>query len=199
MKFICIGKNYAEHVKEMGWKDDHEIALFMKPETAWCKDKHVPYPDFSKDLQYETELVIQVNQTLKNVSEQQALSSIEKISVGIDFTARDIQMELKKKGMPWEKSKSFDNSAVIGKWHSFHPGKEYEFSLQINNKEVQRGHSGMMIVHFAQLVAEASKYFTIHPEDIIFTGTPQNVGSVHKGDVLAGYLENEKVFEITIV
>jgi 2-keto-4-pentenoate hydratase/2-oxohepta-3-ene-1,7-dioic acid hydratase in catechol pathway len=198
MKFICIGKNYSDHVKEMGWKDDHEIALFMKPESAWCKNNEVPYPHFSKDLQHELELIIQVNKPLKNVTASEAIKSIEKISVGIDFTARDIQMELKKKGMPWEKSKSFDNSAVVGKWKKFNPDVHYEFHLEINGKEIQRGNSKNMIVNFAQLLAEASKYFTIMPEDIVFTGTPQNVGSVHVGDVLVGYLENEALFEIKI-
>ncbi|MCX7728575.1 MAG: fumarylacetoacetate hydrolase family protein [Bacteroidia bacterium] len=199
MKFICVGKNYAEHVKEMGWKDEQEIVLFMKPESAWCKDKHIFYPSFTNDLQYETELIIQVNQPLKNVNEQDALQSIQKISVGIDFTARDIQTELKKKGMPWEKAKSFDNSAVVGEWRPFHPNKNYEFFLRINSKEVQRGNSFMMMVSFAQLVAEISKYFTIYPDDVIFTGTPQHVGKVHKGDVLEGYMNNEKLFEIKMM
>ncbi len=199
MKFICIGKNYSEHVKEMGWKDDHEIVLFMKPETAWCKTCEVPYPAFSSHLQYESEIVIQVNKVLQNVSKEDALKHIEKISVGIDFTARDIQIELKKKGMPWEKSKSFDGSAVVGVWKAFDKTKEYEFHLELNDKEVQRGNSREMIVPFAELVAVASQYFTIYPEDMIFTGTPQNVGDVKKGDVLKGYLENENVFEVKII
>lgn len=199
MKFICIGKNYSEHVKEMGWKDDHEIALFMKPESAWCKSDELKYPSFTQDLQYETELIIKVNQPLKNVDEQQALGSIDKISVGIDFTARDIQKNLKQKGMPWEISKSFDNSAVVGTWKKFDASKtSYEFYLTINGKEVQRGNSSQMLVSFAQLLSIASKYFTINPEDVIFTGTPQNVGGVKIGDVLCGFLENEKVFEVKI-
>jgi len=197
MKFICVGKNYSEHVKEMGWKDN-EIVFFMKPESAWCKSSEVSYPSFTNDLQYELELIIQVNKPLKNVSEIEAISSIEKISVGIDFTARDIQMELKKKGMPWEISKSFDNSAVVGKWKKFKPNVHYEFHLEKNGKEIQRGNSQNMIVNFGQLLSEASKYFTIMPEDIVFTGTPQNVGSVYVGDVLVGYLENEALFEIKI-
>ncbi|GAB4447622.1 MAG: fumarylacetoacetate hydrolase family protein [Bacteroidia bacterium] len=198
MKFICIGKNYSEHVKEMGWKDDHEIALFMKPESAWCKSKEVTYPAFSNDLQYETELIIQVGEKLKNADKTTCLNAIQRISVGIDFTARDIQKKLKEKGMPWEKAKSFDNSAVVGEWRNF-MNKDYEFFLLLNDKEVQRGNSRMMMVHFADLLSEASKYFTIYPEDIIFTGTPQNVGSVKKGDVLKGFLENEQVFEVRIV
>lgn len=199
MKFICVGKNYAEHVKEMGWKNDHEIALFMKPESAWCKSNTLTYPGFTEDLQYETELILQTNRILKNADEHTALQSIQKISVGIDFTARDIQMHLKKKGMPWEKSKSFDNSAIVGQWKSFEPHKKYEFHLLVNDTEVQRGNSNMMMVNFAQLVSEISKYFTIYPEDIIFTGTPQNVGGVKVGDHLKGFLENEMVFEIKIV
>lgn len=198
MKFICIGKNYSEHVKEMGWKDDHEIALFMKPESAWCKSKELPYPAFSNDLQYETELIIQVGEKLKNADKTTCLSAIQRISVGIDFTARDIQKKLKEKGMPWEKAKSFDNSAVVGEWKNFND-KDYEFFLLLNDKEVQRGNSRMMMVHFAELLSEASKYFTINPEDIVFTGTPQNVGSVKKGDVLKGFLENEQVFEVQII
>lgn len=199
MKFICIGKNYSEHVKEMGWKDDHEIVLFMKPRSAWCKTNEVPYPAFTNNLQYETELILQVNTTLQNATPEECLKHIEKISVGIDFTARDIQMYLKQKGMPWEKSKSFDNSAVTGMWKKFEPNKHYLFSLQKNGQEVQKGNSADMIVSFAQLVSEASKYFTIQPEDIIFTGTPQNVGEVKKGDVLKGFLEKEEVFEVRIV
>lgn len=199
MKFICIGKNYSEHVKEMGWKDDHEIVLFMKPESAWCKSNKVPYPPFSADLQYETELILQVSKPLRKVRSTEALAAIDKISVGIDFTARDIQKDLKAKGMPWEKSKSFDNSAVVGEWRIFQPDKNYEFYLHLNHQEVQRGNSKNMIVSFAELLAEASKYFTIMPEDVIFTGTPQNVGSVHKGDILEGYLENEKLFVIEII
>lgn len=193
MKFICIGKNYSEHIKEMGWKDDHEIALFMKPESAWCKSKELPYPAFSNDLQYETELIIQVSEKLKNADKITCLNAIQRISVGIDFTVRDVQKKLKEKGMPWEKAKSFDNSAVVGEWKSF-SDKDYEFFLLINDREVQRGNSKMMMVHFADLLSEASKYFTIYPEDIVFTGTPQNVGSVKKGDVLKGFLENEQVF-----
>ncbi len=200
MKFICIGKNYSEHVKEMGWKDNHEIALFMKPESAWCKSEFVKYPSFTQDLQYETELIIKVNQTLKEADVHKSLKSIDKISVGIDFTARDLQMDLKKKGMPWEKSKSFDDSAVVGAWKKFDVSKTaYEFYLTINDKEVQHGLSSQMLVSFAQLLSIASKFFTINPEDIIFTGTPQNVGSVKVGDVLCGFLENEKVFEVKIV
>lgn len=198
MKFICIGKNYSAHIKEMGWKDE-EIVLFMKPESAWCKSNEVPYPNFSKDMQYETELIIRVNKPLSRVCVDEALMCIEHISVGIDFTARDIQMELKKKGMPWEKSKSFDNSAVVGTWRKFEKSKVYEFYLEINGEEVQRGVSSAMLVSFGALVAEASRYFTIFPEDILFTGTPQNVGSVHKGDVLCGFLENEKVLEVKII
>ncbi|MEW6774418.1 MAG: fumarylacetoacetate hydrolase family protein [Bacteroidota bacterium] len=198
MKFICIGKNYSEHIKEMGWKDDHEIALFMKPESAWCKSKELPYPAFSNDLQYETELIIQVSEKLKNADKITCLNAIQRISVGIDFTVRDVQKKLKEKGMPWEKAKSFDNSAVVGEWKSF-SDKDYEFFLLINDREVQRGNSKMMMVHFADLLSEASKYFTIYPEDIVFTGTPQNVGSVKKGDVLKGFLENEQVFEVQII
>lgn len=198
MKVICIGKNYSEHVKEMGWKDDHEIALFIKPDTALCRSQKVPYPLFSNDLQYELELVIRVNKTLKQVSTEEALNSISQITVGIDFTARDIQLHLKKNGMPWEKSKSFDNSAITGEWRNFDKNKNYEFWLLINDKERQRGNSKMMLVSFARLLSEASRYFTIYPEDAIFTGTPQNIGSVHKGDVLKGYLEGEKLFEIII-
>lgn len=200
MKFICIGKNYSEHVKEMGWKDDHEIVLFMKPESAWCQTQAIKYPSFTQDLQYETELIIKVNQTLKNADVHKSLKSIDKISVGIDFTARDVQKRLKQKGMPWEISKSFDNSAVVGVWKNFDSSKtSYEFFLTLNDREVQRGNSTQMIVSFAQLLSIASQYFTINPEDIIFTGTPQNVGSVKVGDVLCGFLENEKVFEVKII
>ena len=199
MKFICIGKNYSEHVKEMGWKDDHDIILFMKPETAWCKSNEVPYPTFTKDLQYEIELIIQVKQTLKNASVEKALESIDKISVGIDFTARDIQVQLKKKGMAWEISKSFDNSAVVGEWRTFDKNKTYHFHLERNGIVVQQGSSNQMMVSFAELLSKASEYFTILPEDIVFTGTPANVGSVYKNDVLSGYLENEKLFEIKII
>lgn len=199
MKFICIGKNYSDHVKEMGWKDDHEIVLFMKPETAWCKSNEVPYPAFTKDLQYEIELIIQVNKPLKNVSVEKALECIDKISVGIDFTARDIQTQLKKKGMAWEISKSFDNSAIVGEWRNFDKTKTYHFHLEQNGVLVQQGSSNQMIVSFAELLSKASEYFTILPEDIVFTGTPANVGSVYKNDVLSGYLENEKLFEIKII
>jgi 2-keto-4-pentenoate hydratase/2-oxohepta-3-ene-1,7-dioic acid hydratase in catechol pathway len=199
MKFICIGKNYSEHVKEMGWKDDHDIVLFMKPETAWCKSNEVPYPTFTKDLQYEIELIIQVKQTLKNASVEKALESIDKISVGIDFTARDIQVQLKKKGMAWEISKSFDNSAVVGEWRTFDKNKTYHFHLERNGIVVQQGSSNQMMVSFAELLSKASEYFTILPEDIVFTGTPANVRSVYKNDVLSGYLENEKLFEIKII
>jgi len=199
MKFICIGKNYSEHVKEMGWKDDHDIVLFMKPETAWCKSNEVPYPTFTKELQYEIELIIQVKQTLKNASVEKALESIDKISVGIDFTARDIQVQLKKKGMAWEISKSFDNSAVVGEWRTFDKNKTYHFHLERNGIVVQQGSSNQMMVSFAELLSKASEYFTILPEDIVFTGTPANVGSVYKNDVLSGYLENEKLFEIKII
>lgn len=199
MKLICIGKNYAAHIKEMGWKDNHEIALFMKPETALCKNNIVHYPSFSKDFQHEIELIIQVGRILKNCTIEEALKSIVRISVGIDFTARDIQKKLKDKGMPWEISKSFDESAIVGEWRSFHPEKTYGFWLEVNGKERQRGDSSMMIASFSQVLQEASRYFTIYPDDVIFTGTPEGVNSVSRGDVLCGFLDGEKLFEYRVL
>ncbi len=199
MKIICIGKNYTEHVKEMGWQNNFSPALFLKPSSALCLSDKVPFPLFTKDLHHEIELVIKTNKILSNASLEDCSAAIEKITVGIDFTARDLQSQLKKDGMPWEKAKAFDNSAVIGTLEDFNPTLVYNFSLNINGKEIQKGNSTQMILNFAQVLQEASKYFTINPEDYIFTGTPQNVSSVKPNDILQGYLNNKKLFGIKIV
>ena len=202
MKIICIGRNYAEHAKELGNDIPEEPVIFMKPKNALLQG-HTPfyYPEFTNELHYECELVLRVCKNGKFITENQAPDYYNAISVGLDFTARDIQDEHKKKGLPWEKAKSFDNSAVLGKLINITPSFKrtgIKFSLKMNGNTVQQGNSDDMIFSFNSIIAHISNYFSLNIGDLIYTGTPAGVGECVVGDELEGFLGNEKLFELTI-
>ncbi|MDQ6814568.1 MAG: fumarylacetoacetate hydrolase family protein [Bacteroidota bacterium] len=202
MKIFCVGRNYVEHAKELGNAVPEEPVIFMKPKTALLQS-HTPfyYPEFSNELHYEVELVLRVSKNGKYVAERHASKYYNAISVGIDFTARDVQAELKKKGLPWEKAKAWDNSAIIGQWKDLTADllkNPFRFSLKKNGEEVQNGISTDMIFTFDQVVANISNYFSLNIGDLIYTGTPAGVGECVVGDVLEGFLEDQRLFELEI-
>ncbi len=202
MKIFCVGRNYADHAKELGNAVPEEPVIFMKPKSALLQP-NVPfyYPEFTNELHYEAELVLRVSKNGKYIPEQHAAKYVDAITVGIDFTARDIQAELKKKGLPWEKAKAWDQSAVVGKWLPLQPDmlkKTIEFSMTKNGETVQQGKSDHMIFPFQHIIAHISQYFSLNIGDLIFTGTPQGVGECVVGDVLEGYYTNERVFQLEI-
>ncbi len=202
MKIFCVGRNYAEHAKELGNAIPEDPVIFMKPKSALLQS-HTPfyYPEFSNELHYEAELVLHISKNGRYIQEKQASRYYNKISIGIDFTARDIQTELKKKGLPWEKAKSWDNSAVVGDWVDITPdmlNNPINFSLYNNKKLVQQGKSSDMIFSFDHIVAHISNYFSLNIGDLVFTGTPAGVGECVVGDVLEGFFEKNKMFEVEI-
>jgi 2-keto-4-pentenoate hydratase/2-oxohepta-3-ene-1,7-dioic acid hydratase in catechol pathway len=202
MKIFCVGRNYAEHAKELGNAVPEEPVIFMKPKSALLQS-HTPfyYPEFCNELHYEAELVLRISKNGRYIQERHASQYYSAITVGIDFTARDIQAELKKKGLPWEKAKAWDNSAVIGKWTELTSDmlkKPINFSFNKNGEVVQQGISSQMIFSFDQVIANISTYFSLNIGDLIFTGTPAGVGECVVGDVLEGFLEKEKMFELEV-
>lgn len=202
MKIFCVGRNYSDHAKELNNAIPDEPVIFMKPKSALLQ-AHTPfyYPEFTNELHYECELVLRICKNGKYIQEKFANKYYDAISAGIDFTARDIQNELKAKGLPWEKAKAWDNSAVIGKWLPFTSLKnkrEIDFSLQKNQETVQNGNSADMLYDFDSLVAYISNYFSLNIGDVVFTGTPAGVGEVVVGDELEGFVEKESVFKLEV-
>jgi 2-keto-4-pentenoate hydratase/2-oxohepta-3-ene-1,7-dioic acid hydratase in catechol pathway len=202
MKIFCVGRNYADHAKELGNAVPEEPVIFMKPKSALLQP-HTPfyYPEFCNELHYEVELVLRISKNGKYIQERHAPKYYNAITVGIDFTARDIQTELKSKGLPWEKAKAWDNSAVTGKWIDLTPEmlrKPIHFSLLNNGNTVQNGDSSKMIFSFDRVVENISKYFSLNIGDLIFTGTPAGVGECVVGDMLEGYLGKEKMFDLEV-
>jgi acylpyruvate hydrolase len=202
MKIICIGRNYIDHAKELNHEVPTEPVFFIKPETAIPIGK-LPffYPDFSMEIHYEAELVLRVCRLGKNISEKFAMSYIDAISVGIDFTARDIQRKLSEKGLPWEAAKAFDGSAPVGHFKLFEDmelEKGINFHFELNGKTVQKANSKEMIFSFEQIIAHVSKYVTLKQGDYIFTGTPAGVGPVNIGDKLTAFLEGDKVLQVSV-
>lgn len=202
MKILAIGQNYVEHNKELNSKNPTEPVVFMKPDTALLKNnKPFFIPDFTDELHYETELIVKINRLGKNIAKKYAHRYYAEIGLGVDFTARDIQRKLKSNGHPWEISKAFDKSAVIG---NFIPVSEIsdvqniDFHLDINGKTVQQGNSKDMIFPVDELIAYTSKFFTLKIGDILFTGTPVGVGKVQVGDRLEGYIFDQKMFDFKI-
>ena len=198
MKIICIGRNYLAHVKELDNALPTEPMFFMKPDTALLAlGEPFPYPDFSKEIHYETELVLRICKSGKAIDEKKASEYYDAITVGIDFTARDLQSQCKVKGHPWEIAKAFDYSAPIGEFKKIselnHP-EDIAFGMKLNGEWVQQGHSHDMIFSFDKIIAHVSRFVTLNEGDIVFTGTPQGVGEVHVGDKLELFLENEFVF-----
>ncbi len=202
MKIFCVGRNYADHAKELGNAVPEEPVIFMKPKTALLQP-NTPfyYPEFSNELHYEVELILRIAKNGKYIPENQASKYYDAISVGIDFTARDVQANLKKKGLPWEKAKAWDNSAVAGNWILLSNemlANPIHFSLNKNGEQVQLGDTRDMIFSFDHIVSHISQYFSLNIGDMIYTGTPAGVGECVSGDVLVGYLETQKMFELEI-
>ncbi len=202
MKFLCIGRNYVEHAKELGNEVPEEPVIFMKPKSALLQN-NMPfyYPAFTNELHYECEVVLRISKNGKHISEENAHQYYDAISVGIDFTARDIQSELKKKGLPWEKAKAWDNSAVLGKWNTIAADldrKNMLFSMKKNGELVQSGNTRDMIHSFDQIIAHVSNFFSLNIGDVIFTGTPKGVGECSVGDELEGFLGDESMFKIKV-
>ena len=202
MKIICIGRNYANHIEELKNERPSEPVVFMKPDSAILLKQH-PFviPEFSEDIHHEIELIVKISKVGKYIEPKFAHKYYDEISVGIDFTARYLQAKLKAKGLPWEKAKAFDGSAVIG---DFLPKSQFvslenvNFELKNNNTTVQKGNSSMMMWNIDELVSYVSQFFTLKIGDIIFTGTPEGVAAVKPNDVLEGFLEGKKLFRIQI-
>lgn len=202
MKIICIGRNYADHIKELDNERPDEPVIFMKPDTAVVQ-KQFPFviPEFSNDVHHEVEVLVKINKVGKYIDAKFAHKYYDEVGLGIDFTARDLQSKLKVKGLPWEKAKAFDGSAVVG---DFIPKTEFadlqniNFELTNNGEVVQKGNTSDMLFTIDELIANVSQYFTLRTGDIIFTGTPQGVAAVKDGDVLEGSIEGKKLFRIQV-
>lgn len=203
MRIFAIGRNYAEHIKELNNERPDEPVIFTKPDTAILRN-NAPfyYPDFSKDVHHEVELVLRVCKEGKNIDEKFALKYIDAIGIGIDFTARDLQQKAKDKGLPWDIAKGFNGSAPISDKFlpigDFSDLKKIGFHLTINGEVRQQGDTSLMLFSFEYILSYLSKFFTLRTGDLIFTGTPKGVGPVKVGDRLAAYIENEKLLEFDV-
>ena len=202
MKIICIGRNYPQHAEELGNEKPESPVVFLKPDTSIIQ-KSFPFyiPPFSDQIHHEVEVVVKINRIGKYIEEKFAHKYYQQIGLGIDFTARDLQQNLKEKGLPWEKAKAFDGSALIGIWFekdNFTDLKQLDFELVKNGATVQKGNTSEMLWSIDALIAEASRFFTLKIGDVIFTGTPAGVAPVAENDVLEGYLGEEKAFKIKI-
>lgn len=202
MKIICIGRNYTNHIEELKNERPAEPVVFMKPDSAVLLKQH-PFviPEFSEDVHHEIEIIVKINKVGKYIEPKFAHKYYDEISVGIDFTARDLQEKLKAKGLPWEKAKAFDGSAVIGDFlpkSQFVSLKNITFELTNNNITVQKGNTSLMLWDIDELISYVSQFFTLKIGDIIFTGTPAGVAAVKPDDVLEGFLEGQKLFRIQI-
>jgi 2-keto-4-pentenoate hydratase/2-oxohepta-3-ene-1,7-dioic acid hydratase in catechol pathway len=203
MKIICIGRNYVAHAEELGNEVPDAPMIFMKPPTALLLDnKPMYYPDFTKDLNYEGELVLKICKNGRHVQPEFADSYYESIGFGIDFTARDLQQKCKDKGHPWEIAKAFDHSAVLSKefisTKDFRDLSAIQFEMILNDKVVQKGDSSLMIYSFNDIICYASRFFRLQVGDYIFTGTPAGVGPVVRGDILTGMIEGKKMLSCEI-
>lgn len=202
MKLICIGRNYANHIAELQNERPDEPVVFLKPDSAILLKQH-PFviPEFSSEIHHEMEVIVKISKVGKYIEPQFAHKYYDEISVGIDFTARDLQQKLKEKGLPWEKAKAFDGSAVIGSFISkkvFSSLENINFELKNNGQTVQKGNTGLMLWKIDELISHVSQYFTLKIGDIIFTGTPEGVSAVKPNDILEGFIEQQKVFRINI-
>lgn len=199
MKIICVGRNYSEHAKELNNEIPDNPVIFLKPQTALLKDnKPFYYPDWTNDLHYETEVVLKICKQGKYIQEKFASKYFNEATIGIDFTARDLQKHQKEKGLPWEIAKAFDHSAVIGSFQKIMPAGSVQFYMLLNGKEVQRGNTKVMMFSFEKIIAYVSQFFSVQTGDLIFTGTPAGVGPVKIGDRLQGFFETEKVFDFEV-
>ncbi|KGO92924.1 fumarylacetoacetate hydrolase family protein [Flavobacterium subsaxonicum] len=202
MKIICIGRNYVDHIAELQNERPDEPVIFLKPDTALLQ-KQFPFviPEFSTDVHHEIEIVVKINKVGKYIDAKFAHKYYDEVTVGIDFTARDLQAKLKEKGLPWEKAKAFDGSAIVG---DFIPKTEFasldnlNFELTNDGVAVQTGNTEQMIWKIDELIASISQYFTLKTGDVIFTGTPKGVAKVSPGNVLEGFLEGKKLFKVQV-
>lgn len=201
MKILAVGRNYLEHIKELGNQTPDDPVIFSKPETAILKDNEpFYYPDFSTDVHHEIEIVLKISKMGKNIEEKFAHKYYDEIGLGVDFTARDLQSKLKSKGLPWDLAKGFNGSAPIS---SFLPKKEFDlsnlnFSLEVNEVLKQKGNTSLMIYSFDYLISFVSRFFTLKTGDLIFTGTPAGVGPVVAGDRLIGKLEDKVMLDFEV-
>ncbi|MCX7549300.1 fumarylacetoacetate hydrolase family protein [Xanthomarina sp. F2636L] len=202
MKIICIGRNYTDHIKELENEKPADPVVFLKPDTAILLKKQPFFiPDFSNDVHHEVEVLVKIAKVGKYIDKKFAHKYYNEISLGIDFTARDLQAKLKEKGLPWEKAKAFDGSAVIGNWmlkEEISDINNVSFTLEKNGNVVQTGNTSHMLWKIDELIEYVSKYFTLKIGDIIFTGTPAGVGRVIAEDKLGGFIENKQMFSITV-
>ena len=202
MKIICIGRNYTEHAKELNNPVNETPVIFLKPDSA-ILDTRLPFfiPDFSDNIHYEVELVVRINRLGKNIDAGFAHKYYNEITTGIDFTARDLQSELKKKGLPWEISKGFDGSAAVGEFISIDDlsrDQGMRFSLHKNDTMVQEGSCSDMICSIDQIISYVSRFYTLKKGDLIFTGTPAGVGKVEKDDILRAYIGDRELLKVKI-
>jgi acylpyruvate hydrolase len=203
MRIFAIGRNYVEHIKELNNERPDEPVIFTKPDTAVLKNNSpFYYPDFSKDIHHEVELVLRICKEGKNIQEQFAGKYYDSIGVGIDFTARDLQQKAKEKGLPWDIAKGFNGSAPVSDKFlpvsAFNDPGNVNFSLNINGELRQQGNTSLMLFGFNYIISYLSRFFTLRTGDLIFTGTPKGVGPVKVGDLLAAYIENEKLLEFEV-
>ena len=202
MKIICIGRNYIDHIKELSNQKPLNPVVFLKPDSSIiAKNQNFIIPSFSNEIHHEVELVIKINKVGKHIDKSISHKYYDEIGLGIDFTARDIQSNLKEKGHPWEKSKAFDNSCMVGnflKKEKFEDISKIEFSLKKNNEKVQSGCSNDMLWKIDELISYVSQYFTLKIGDLIFTGTPSGVSKVESGDILEGYISSIKMFTLKV-
>ena len=202
MKLICIGRNYAAHIDELENERPSEPVVFIKPDSAILpKEQDFYIPEFSNEVHYEVEVLVKIKKVGKHISREFAHKYYDEVGLGIDFTARDLQSQLKSKGLPWEKAKGFDGAAVIGKWipkESYENLEKLGFSLLKNGEIVQKGNTSLMLWKIDELITHVSTYFTLKKGDILFTGTPSGVGRVQRNDYLEGWIENESFFSINV-
>jgi len=202
MKIFCVGRNYVGHASELDNEIPDEPIIFMKPKSALLQP-HTPfyYPEFTNELHYECELVLRISKNGKYIQEKFASKYYDAVTVGIDFTARDIQNQLKEKGLPWEKAKAWDNSAAIGKWillTNIKNKKDINFCLYKNKELVQQSNSNMMIHNFDNIVSYISNFFSVNIGDLVFTGTPAGVGEIVVGDEMEGFIEDESLLQLDV-
>jgi|TARA_B110000305_G_scaffold64303_1_gene71603 2-keto-4-pentenoate hydratase/2-oxohepta-3-ene-1,7-dioic acid hydratase in catechol pathway len=202
MKIICIGRNYVDHIKELKNNRPKDPVIFLKTDTSIIL-KNQPFfiPNFSSDVHHEVELLVKIKKVGKHIDSKFSHKYYDQVSLGIDFTARDLQSELKSKGLPWEKAKAFDGSALIGKWvekTKFKNIHNLDFSLELNESVVQKGNSSLMLWNIDEIISYVSQFFTLKIGDVIFTGTPSGVGRVNINDSLIGKIGDDEFFKIKI-
>lgn len=200
MKIICIGRNYSEHAKELGNEIPERPVIFMKPDTAILKGNDFYIPEFSNDVHYELEVVIKISKGGKYIQKENAHKHYDELTLGIDFTARDLQSDLKSKGLPWELAKGFDGSAVVGNFvnKANYNLENLQFSLFKNEEKVQDGNTRDMMFSVDDLIAFVSQYFTLRVGDLIFTGTPKGVGKVEDSDILQAFIGDDQFLDLRV-